>query len=107
MNILLLICYSILCLSLLLRPYCLHWAIGFMSQSIMNCVTVLSTNCRGLHNIRKRVDVLTHLKELNHNIVYLEDTNWTKKDMASVSKMWGGKCYIHGTRTSVMGDNIV
>ena len=69
----------------------------------MNSITVLSANCRGLQNMKKRVDVLTYLKELNYNIVCLQDTHWTKKDMASVSNIWGGKCYIHGTRTNSRG----
>ena len=78
-------------------------ALGYRSRSIMNSITVLSANCRGLQNMRKRVDVLTRQKELNHNIVCLQDTHWTNKDMALVSEIWGCKCYIHGTRTDARG----
>ena len=72
-------------------------------MSHMNDIVVLSANCRGLQNMKKRTDVLNYFKELNINIACLQDTHWTEKDVTSVSEIWGGKCYIHGTRTNARG----
>ena len=43
---------------------------------LLNKIVVLSANCRGLQNMKKRQDVLTYFKEMNANIICLQDTHW-------------------------------
>ena len=72
-------------------------------STIMNSITVLSANCRGLQNYQKRIDVLNYFKETKSNIVRVQDTHWVKNDEVSVNKIWGNKCYINGNRTNSRG----
>ena len=74
-----------------------------MVRPLMNNITVLSANCRGLQSMNKRLDVLSYLKELNINIACLQDTHWTQKDLSSIKEIWGGECFIHGTKTNTRG----
>ena len=65
-------------------------------------VKVLSTNCQGLRNCEKRSDVLRYLKERNADIVCLQDTHLTAKDVGTVKEVWN-ECYIHGLKTNAQG----
>ena len=40
-----------------------------------NSIKVLSANCQSLQNQQKRVDVLHYFKEMNANIICLQDTH--------------------------------
>ena len=40
-----------------------------------NEISLLSANCRGLNNKKKRYDVLTYIKEMKINIACLQDTH--------------------------------
>ena len=68
-----------------------------------NSIKVLSVNCQGLQNQQKRVDVLHYIKEMNANIICLQDTHWTKADISSIKAIWGNTCYIHGKRSNARG----
>ena len=57
-------------------------------STIMNNITVLYTNCSGLQNYQKRIDVLNHFKETKADIVCVQDTHWFENDEASVNKIW-------------------
>ena len=74
-----------------------------MTMPLLNSIVVLSANCRGLQNIKKRTDVLTYFKETDANIICLQDTHWTENDISSINQLWGNSCYIHGTRTNARG----
>ena len=68
-----------------------------------NNICVLSANCRGLQNRKKRLEVLTYLKATKANIVCLQDTHWVVKDFQAVYGIWGNKCLIHGIKTNARG----
>ena len=71
--------------------------------SPINTIKVLSANCRGLQGAKKRFEVLTYFKETKANILCLQDTHWTNKDISSVKQIWEGECIIHGTKTNARG----
>ena len=64
---------------------------------------VLSANCQGLQNFQKRRDVLMYFKEMNANIVCLQDTHWVEKDIRKVKEIWGLECFISGAKTNSRG----
>ena len=68
-----------------------------------NSIRVLSANCRGLQNRKKRLEVLTYFKETKANIVCLQDTHWVDNNFQGVYEIWGNKCFIHGTKTNARG----
>ena len=71
--------------------------------SVGNSIKVLSANCQGLQNMQKRVDVLSYMKDRKANIISLQDTHWTEKDLLSVKQIWGNECYLNGTLTNSRG----
>ena len=72
-------------------------------MSTGNNIKVLSANCQGLQTKEKRVDVLSYFKDQNANIICLQDTHWTRKDLKDIKKLWEGDCYIHGLKTNSRG----
>ena len=72
----------------------------YIMVSVDNSIKVLSANCQGLQNIQKRVDVLSYMKDRKANIIGLQDTHWTEKDLLSVKQIWGNECYLNGTLTN-------
>ena len=64
---------------------------------------VLSANCQGLQDIKKRCDVLSYLKEKNADIICLQDTHLVEKDYDNVKAIWGNNCIIHGVKTNSRG----
>ena len=71
--------------------------------NIGEIVRVSSVNCRGLQDKIKRTDVLTYIKNLETNIVCLQDTHWVDKDERNIRAIWNNDCFIHGTRTNSRG----
>lgn len=64
---------------------------------------VLSANCRGIQDLKKRTDVITYLKDKNPNIICLQDTHLTKQNLASLKRVWGFECLINGNKTNSRG----
>ena len=58
-----------------------------------NNIWVLSANCQGLQKLDKRRDVLSYFKEINVNILCLQDTHWVDSDIQTVKELWGNDCY--------------
>ena len=67
-----------------------------------NSIRVLSANCQGLQNQQKRVDVLHCVKEMNSNIICLQDTHWTKAGISSIKAIWGNVLYSKGQMRAVL-----
>ena len=68
-----------------------------------NSIKVSSANCQGLQNKEKRQDVVSYFRDMDINIVCLQDTHWTDKDLQNIRNLWGGECFIHGVRTNSRG----
>ena len=68
-----------------------------------NSIKVSSVNCQGLQNQEKRQDVISYFRNLDANIVCLQDTHWIQKDLQNIKELWGGECFIHGVKTNSRG----
>ena len=66
-------------------------------------IKVLSANCQGLQNIKKRIDVLSYFKETNANIVCLQDTHLIDDDIMAVKELWNNDVYLNGGKTNSRG----
>ena len=64
---------------------------------------MLSANCQGLQNIKKRIDVLSYFKETNANIVCLQDTHLIDDDIMAVKELWNNDVYLNGGKTNSCG----
>ena len=60
-------------------------------------------NTQGLRNRFKRYDVLKYLKDLNANIISLQDTHLTDKDLQTILDEWEGEIILHGNKTNSRG----
>ena len=66
-------------------------------------IKVLSANCQGLRDKKKRIDVLHYLENLNGSILCLQETHWTDKDIRCIKNLWPGECFINGQKTNSRG----
>ena len=66
-------------------------------------IKVLSANCQGLRDIKKRIDVLNYLKDKKADIICLQDTHWVEKDEPQIRAIWGNECIVHGLKTNSRG----
>ena len=60
---------------------------------------MFSMNCRGLGEQKKRRDVLHYIRNLNLNVVFLQETHMTTDNIPYFNNLWNGKCY-HACHTS-------
>ena len=65
----------------------------FWSNPMDDCVTVVSVNCQGLGNRRKRKDVFHYLRNKNYSIYFLQDTHFEPKMEMFISAVWGYESY--------------
>ena len=67
----------------------------------MDDLKILSMNCRGLSEQKKRRDVMNYLRNLNFNILFLQDTHMIEKTLPYFNNLWKGKCYhaYHSSRS--------
>ena len=72
-----------------------------------NNVRVLSANCQGLNNIKKRKDVLSYYKEKEANIICLQDTHLMESDIASIKEIWNNEVYICEGKSNSRGIIII
>ena len=56
-------------------------------------------NCRGLSDHNKRRDVIHFVRNLNYNIIFLQETHMTTSAIPYFNCLWKGKCY-HSCCTS-------
>ena len=59
----------------------------------MDRITVMSMNCRGLSDAKKRRDVMHYIRNKNYHIVFLQDTHLTAKSIPNFDNLWRGKSY--------------
>ena len=68
-----------------------------------NSILVLSANCQGLRDSKKRADVINYFKETNANIICLQDTHLVTSDIKDFHNVWEDEFYIHGHKTNSRG----
>lgn len=59
-------------------------------ESLVQCIT---WNTKGMNGAVKRSRVLTHLKKLKADIIFLEETHMTNQDHGCLRKGWVGQVY--------------
>lgn len=55
----------------------------------MSTVKIISANCQGLHDSKKRKDVFQYYRQLNCNILCLQDTHFTQDMEDNIRNEWG------------------
>ena len=60
---------------------------------MMDKIKLLSMNCRGLGDIRKRRDVMHYVRNLKYDVVFLQDTHLTPKAIPFFDTLWKGTCF--------------
>ena len=58
-----------------------------------NDVTILSVNCRGLADTKKRNDVFHYLKRKKYSIYCLQETHFTEEMHSMIKSKWGFKAF--------------
>ena len=74
-----------------------------MSPNMLDDIKVLSANCRGLKDKKKRYDVLNYLQNTSADIICLQDTHLTEADTSEVTNIWKGNFILHGVRSNARG----
>ena len=60
---------------------------------ITDKVKIMSLNCRGLGDQRKRRDVIHYIRNKNYSIIFLQETHLTAKTIPYFDSLWRGKAY--------------
>ena len=66
-------------------------------------IKVLSANCQGLQNYKKRVDVINYMDNLGVDIICLQDTHWLNRDEMHIKSVWKGECLLNGRKSNSRG----
>ena len=66
-------------------------------------LTIMSANCQGLRDIKKRNDVIDYLKNKNFDICCLQDTHLIETDINNLEEIWGHECIVNGSSTNSRG----
>ena len=74
-----------------------------MVRNFLDKIKVLSTNCRGLKDRKKRYDVLNYLKNTEADIICLQETHLTQLDSVEVKKQWDGDFILNGVANNARG----
>ena len=72
-----------------------------------NTVKVVSMNCQGLADPRKRRDVFHYLREKSYSIYLLQDTHFDPKLENCIRAEWGYKCYFASYNSNSRGVSIL
>ena len=59
----------------------------------MDKITIMSMNCRGLGDVRKRRDVMQFVRSKRFSIVFLQDTHLTENSIPYFNTLWHGKAH--------------
>ena len=62
-------------------------------MSAIDKISIISMNCRGLGDCRKRRDVMHFIRKKRCNMVFLQDTHLTVKTIPYFNTLWSGKAY--------------
>ena len=64
---------------------------------------IISANCQGLRDINKRTDVLNYFRDIEPDILCLQDTHWLSADEKLIKTLWAGECLLNGSQTNARG----
>ena len=64
---------------------------------------IISFNCQGLRDTKKRIDVINYLSNIGADIICLQDTHWLTADKKIIQKLWPGDCLLNGSKTNSRG----
>ena len=59
----------------------------------MDEIKILSMNCRGLGEQKKRRDVLNYISQFKFSVIFLQDTHMTERALPYFNNLWKGTCY--------------
>ena len=59
----------------------------------MDKITIMSMNCQGLGDVRKRRDVMQFVRSKRFSIVFLQDTHLTENTVPYFNTLWHGKAH--------------
>lgn len=74
-----------------------------MDKTSYDFLKILTVNCQGLGDYKKRSDVLNYLKDKNYNIYFLQDTHFTSDEEQNIQLFWDGKTYFSSFRSNSRG----
>ena len=74
-----------------------------MTQKQLDEIKVLSANCRGIRDKKKRFDVLNYLQNTSADILCLQDTHLTESDKSEVTTVWNGNFILNGAYSNARG----
>ena len=66
----------------------------------MRNIKIASVNVRGLGGQEKRRDVMHHLRNMNFDIIFLQDTHLTERKVQFLNSLWRGRTY-HSCFTNI------
>ena len=69
----------------------------------MNFLTIESLNCRGLRDLKKRIDILDDFRKRNINIIHLQETHLVSSDLPWLKRFWNCKYFISGEKRQSLG----
>ena len=69
----------------------------------MSYLTIESLNCRGLRDLKKRIDILDGFRKRNVNIIHLQETHLIASDLIELKKFWNCKYIISGKKRQSLG----
>ena len=64
---------------------------------------IVSANCQGLRDGKKRTEVLHYFTDIKPDILCLQDTHWLSNDTKLVKSVWTGECILNGHKTNARG----
>lgn len=67
------------------------------------CLRILTVNCQGLGDIKKRRNVFKLLKNKNDHIYFLQDTHFLEKDENFIQTQWGCKAFFNSFKSNSRG----
>ena len=73
----------------------------------MNDFTLISYNCQGLRDLKKRLDILDFLKGRNAHIYCLQDCHFTSDLEQDIYSQWEGECFFSFGKSNSRGVTIL
>ena len=72
-------------------------------MSILESLNIISFNCNGLADKKKRKDVLDFLRTDNSSIYLLQETHWNSNHENLIRSIWGFECIVAGNDSASRG----
>ena len=64
---------------------------------------MLTLNCKGINDHRKRKDVFDYLRQQKADIIFLQETHLKFEDEHFIRSGWGFVCFLTGVETNKNG----